>query len=126
MNIIYSCETTAGHIFTHAQHTVTILSIVDVSLFSSCINLIGSVPCKIVNFCLRTPITRSTCIRTSDSSRLQSTSTFSSCFLPFVKGGIFTSAIAILAYSSTVNPLSANTISPIQNNVSVHVQQHTQ
>ena len=55
-----------------------------------------------VYFCTSAPITRSTCIRTVDNSLLQSTSTFSSCFLLFLKGGIFTSAVAICAYSSHV------------------------
>ena len=45
------------------------------------------------------------------NSLLQSTSTF---FLPVVKGGIFTSAIAILSYSSQVKPLSAKIMSPIK------------
>ena len=46
----------------------------------------GKRSCKI---CLRTPITCSTYMHTSDSSLLQSTWTFSSCFFPRVNGGLF-------------------------------------
>ena len=86
--------------------------------YQQCLNLlsdnkaIGRILCRIVYFCFNTPITRSTWIRTTDNSRLQSTFTFSNCFLPLVKGGVSISAIAIRAYSSQVNPLSAKMISP--------------
>jgi len=43
-----------GHIFTHAQHTVSILSTVDVLSLSSLINAIGKVPCEMVYFCFDT------------------------------------------------------------------------
>ena len=65
----------------------------------------GKTPCKMMYFCLRTPITRSTCMRTSTSSLFQSTWTFYSCFFPQVNGEIFTSARAMCAQSLHVNPL---------------------
>ena len=109
----YSWGTMEGHKLTREQHILTILSMV--LLFSadpSDIKKTGIIFWRIVYFCLRTPIILSTWILTTDNSLLRSTSIFSGWFFPFVDGGVFTSAITILAYSSQVKPLSANITSP--------------
>ena len=85
--------TTGSQKLHNAQQITTILSIILVSVVSShIIILIGRIDCKIVYFCLRTPMTLSTCIRTSESWRARSTSSQESCFFPFVKGGTLISA----------------------------------
>ena len=76
------------------------------------IMLIGNVCSKIVYFCLRKPITLSTWIRTRESWRAKSTSIFFNCFLPFVKGGTFTSAQYKPTVSCIVKPRSARIWSP--------------
>ena len=79
---VYSPLTTDGHRLTQAQHTLINLSRVELPLLLLEMKEIGMTLCRIVYFCFRTPMSRSTWILTSDNSRLQSTSIFSSCFLP--------------------------------------------
>ena len=79
-----------------AEQMTAILSMVLTSSGQSgshIIRLIGRVELKILYFCLSIPITRSTCIHTRASCRVVSTSHGLSCGLPFVKDGIFTSAM---------------------------------
>ena len=74
------------------------------------IRLIGSTILSIAYFCIRDPNTCSTCILTIESSWLLRTFCFSSCFLPFVNYGVFTSACTILALSMQVKPQSTSTL----------------
>ena len=57
----YSWGTTDGQRFTHAQHTLTILSMVDILLsLLSVISEMGRIFWSIVYFCFNTPMMRST------------------------------------------------------------------
>ena len=85
-----------------AAQKVTILSIqLQYSLALHIIKLIGRVELKILYFCLNSPITLSTCMRTRDSCRALSISHLLSCFLPFVKGWKFN--FSTIKASSFVN-----------------------
>lgn len=124
----YSCDTTQswgttdGQRLTNTQQTLTSLSIITKPLpVLPVTSVMGIVPFKLVNFCFRTPITRSTNIQTRDNSLLQSTSTFSSCFFPLMNGGCLTSAKAMPVYSSHVKPLSARITSPVYREVFFYV-----
>lgn len=76
-----------------AAQIVKILSIWEVELFLPDKNTIGKVDSRMVYFCRNMPITRSTCIRTLDSHRADSTYLYSTQ-LPFtlVNGDNLTSA----------------------------------
>ena len=73
---------------------------------SHIMELIGRIDWKIVYFCLRTPMTRSTCMQTQESWRALSTLTVD-CLLPLVNGGNLISAQLNLTLYCTLNPQSA-------------------
>ena len=69
-----------------AEHTVTTLSLTLVSP-SVIIKLMGSVDCRMVYFCLRTPIILSTCILNCESCCEWSNSHGVNCFFLLVHAG---------------------------------------
>ena len=75
-------------------------------------NSAESVPCKIVYFLRKRPITLSTWILTLEIFLVFSTSRGSSCFFPLVKAGITSSDLLKATLSCIVNPLSVMTMSP--------------
>ena len=102
-----------GQIFTRAEHALRMWSITGVGLVGLLIkNSAESIPCKIVYFLRKRPITLSTWILTLEIFLVFSTSRGSSCFFPLVKAGITSSDLLKATLSCIVNPLSAMTMSP--------------
>ena len=99
--------------FTSAQQTVTtVSSVATASSSATDKNVIGIVESTIWYCCTMFPITRSTWFLTWAMFRVDSTSKAESCFLPFVKAGILTSAHIRPTLSWMLKPRSASTRSP--------------
>ena len=94
--------------FTGAAQTVTNLSQLDIAEFDASSRKFwtqrtGRVPLRMVYLFLSRPITLSMCMHTYKILRALSTSSADNCLLPFVKGGVISSAPHAAAKRSGLN-----------------------